>query len=379
MTATNYRLGRRKDGYWQKRIDGKLHYFGPKGISETKAVEQLIAFLRDRNSAVVVAPVADITVKEVADRFAFARQPEVAYSTWRQYDDAIKHFVRIVGRDTPVANLTAERFKAVRNFWRQKYGVHRQGSYVQTIRTMMKWAVDNLLIDKAPHFGPEFRKPKQTEVRKSRQVLNERRGQRKFTDAELRKIMRVVKFPVRAFVLLGMNAGMYSADISALKWSELHRRGKAWTVERERGKTGIPQRFVLWPETLTEIRKSRRLMGLDRVFTTLHGNEWNDLRGRDAIGREFDRVLTRLKIKREGVGFGSFRHTYISAVNDHADRISVSMARGHKVEGIDEHYDFPSVERMQSVANLARKRLLNTSMARASTRPGVSSASRRKR
>jgi integrase len=71
----------------------------------------------------------------------------------------------------------------------------------------------------------------------------------------------------------------------------------------------------------------------------------------DSIKLLFNRLLVRLKIKRHGVGFGKFRHTHTSAAARHSDTNARKVVRGHKIDGIEEHYDLQDLDRLKSVTD----------------------------
>jgi integrase len=161
----------------------------------------------------------------------------------------------------------------------------------------------------------------------------------------LKKILASATGPLRAFVLLALNCGMYAADIAQLRHHDLRREGRHLVIDDDRGKTGIVRRAILWPETVKAIEGLRR--GEDLLFVTAHGNPW--VNGEtDSIGLLFRRLLDELGVKRAGVGFGSLKHTHVSAVGGHPDLNAARLVRGHKFSGIEAHYDFPDLETDQS-------------------------------
>ena len=362
------RLGRRADGMWQKRIDKQLHYFG-KG-TQADALRLLAAFISERNRAEKYEASDDVTVAWVANHFRAARKDNIGPKTLKDYDRAIKDFVALVGRDTLVSNLTADDFDKLRLQWSAKFGVYRQRNNIGAIRTMFRWGVDNLIVRAMPRFGASFRGPKKSEFHSSRRRRTDKRGERKFSTAEMSKFLHRLDRPAVTHVLLALNGGMYSADISDLQWEEVKRRDGQWIIDRRRGKTGVDHRFVLWPETVAALGKT----GTGRVFKTSRGGALNTRHGTDMVHLNFARVLIDLGVKRR-LGFGSFKHTHISAVNAHPDNVAVRLTRGHEIRDIDQHYDFPSIERLKKVSDFAREQLLlKTLGARLRTFAGALSA-----
>jgi hypothetical protein len=155
-----------------------------------------------------------------------------------------------------------------------------------------------------------------------------------------------------------------------------------WLIDTDRTKTEVRRKFILWPETVLLVDEFRRKRTgvADRIFMTAHGRPWvrekvHRAKGLiakstyiDSINMLFGRVLRSHKIKRRGMGFGALRHTHISAVGDHPDRNAARLVRGHKIEGIESHYDFPSIKRIKAVTDLARRRLLPATISRPAER-----------
>jgi integrase len=358
MRTITLNLNRRKDGLFQKKIDGQLHYFGRANGSESQARKELIEFLRLRENGVPQVARADVPLHEIANRYAADVKQRVQPATFDDYDAAIKSFVSILGRDTCDTQLTASHFGKVRDAWDERFGSVRLGNQIQAIRTMFRWAVDNLIIERIPAYGNRFDKPTATEQRIEARATVDRRGHRKFSAGDIAKILAAAKGDLKTFVLLALNGGMYSVDISDLAWEHIKNEGNLWIVDRLRAKTKIPQRFPMWPEVAKRFATMHRSTG--RIFSTVHGNAWNNRRHKDSIALTFRRLVQALGIHRKGVGFGSFRHTHVSAVGDHSDGVAARVVRGHLVEGVVKHYDIPENKRLKSVTDLARRRLLNT-------------------
>jgi integrase len=355
-------LTKRKDGMYCKYIDGKMHYFGEVGCTEADATKELLDFLRFRANG-VPQPEAreDVPLHEIANRFLADARGRVQPATYADYKAALKSFAEILGRDVLNSQLTAAQFHTVRVAWSKRFGAVRLGNQIQSVRTMFQWAVYNLIIDRVPMYGNRFDKPSATERRVEEQAKIEERGHRKFSTDEIDLMLRAAAEPLRTFILLGLNAGMYSVDISDLQWEEIKRDGELWIVDRIRVKTQIPQRFPMWPEVA--IRFAAMARGHGRIFSTSHSNAWNNREKHvDSIALVFRRLQKRIGIRRDGVGFGSLRHTHISAINDHPHRTAAEIVRGHVLTTIVKHYDIPAIDKLKSITDLARERLISPAL-----------------
>lgn len=371
------KLARRSDGSYCKWINNKMYYFGRAGGTHDEAERELIEFIRQRHQGEMPVKFRpQMTVAELASRYAEDREPKVGRTTWFQYFLAIRDFVGIVGRDTPIGALNASHFEAVARNWRERYRGNPFNNRVQYVRTMFKWAEDRLIIERVPRYGPAFKKMSAAAVRETQRNADER----PFTGEEIDKILAAASPKIRLFFLLGLNGGMYSADIASLKWGDIRHEAGVLLIDNRRIKKGVRRRVPLWPEVARDIERMTRGGANDLVFTTSHGNPWHNRAGTDSIGLMFRRLADKLGIRREGVGFGSVRHTHISAVGDNSDEGAKSYVVGHLIQGIKRHYDRPSVERCKVVTDLARARLLfrNASALAAILRRKVGSSRTRK-
>lgn len=378
------KLTARSDGRFAKRINGRYEVFGKDGDIEL-ARRELLEFLRLRSDAPipVVESQPPATVASVVNPFLLAMQARVkdgslSGGTFADYKSACEAFSAAIGRNALISRLSPLEFATVRLGWSGKLGAWALDRNVQAIRTMFNWGIKHRLIREQPFYGDAFAKSPTMQKRKLRRQRSVEGREHKFTRGELSAILKSkdLKGQLRCFVLLGINAGCYAKDCSDLVWSDLKQEGRLWIIDTDRHKTAVRRRFILWPE-LVEAIDARRKVAIkrkqfapdQRIFLTLHGKPWHrenhywedsKLNGSgevNSIAMMFNRLLTSLKIKRSGVGFGAFRHTHISAIGDHPDRNAAKLIRAHKFESIDEHYDFPANDRLKSVTDLARKRL----------------------
>ena len=358
MRRLTLKLTPRADGRFCKRIGGKLFIWPTEDAARAEIIElarrQHLGVADDAVPAVPVDP----PLRVIANLFRAARKSSVKPGTWQDYEIAIDQFLESAGKHRTASVLRPEDFAKVRNRWSSVLGPWKLDNRVQSVRTMFRWAHGVArLIDREPWYGDAFRKTSAADKRKVQREKVAEHGERKFTETELRKILKAVKGPLRAFVLLGLNGGMYAADIAQLVPADVRREGKLWLIDTDRQKTYVRRKFVLWPETIKAMEKCRK--GTETYFVTVHGNPWVQDHA-DSIGMLFNRLLKDLGIKRGGVGFGSLRHTHVSAIGNPADRNAASIVRGHKIAGITEHYDFPDVKRLKAITDLARRRLLTS-------------------
>lgn len=384
------------DGRWCKRVRGVLHHFGRAGGSRDGALAEWLRvkddLLAGRAVARQPARPSVLTVKLVGDTFLSAwtakvRDGRMKGATFDDYLRAIDDFSAVVGAGRDPSDLRPEDFGRARRAWSDRMGPWALDRNVQAVRTMFRWAVDVArLLDRAPWYGDQFGKSTEGDKRLAGRAKARTRGDRRFTVEELATILAEAGTPLKAMVLLGLNGGMYATDIARLRRSDLKQEGRLLVVDFDRTKTGgVWWKFPLWPETREAIdaalalaRKARDPADADLVFLTVRGNPWyrENVRGEGAIeavsethgiGQEFDRILDAEreggKLRRAGVGFGSLRHTHVTAVGGHPDTRAARRVRGHKVTGVERHYDAVPLERLRVITDLVRSHLLLPALA----------------
>lgn len=389
------RLTPEKDGRFCKRVRGVLYHFGRDHDHDLalrewlKAKPLLLAGKRleraaERPVLMTVNYVKEHFLKNCGDR---VKDKTLRGGTFDDYDRAADEFAAHVGGGRDPDDLAPDDFASIRAAWAARMGPWSLDRHVQAVRTMFNHALTYRLIARAPFYGNSFHKSSEADKRAAGREREKTGGARIFSDEELIKILAAAAGNLRAMILLGLNAGMYAADISLLTWSSIRREGGQRIIDFDRRKTGgVHWKFPLWPETVAALAQVRRIQRrrkkfreprvaahADLIFRTLHGRPYhreNTLvaeSGRvsksiaiDTIGQEFRKLLERLKIKRAGVSFGALRHTHITAVGDHVDERAARRVRGHKVKGIEKHYDKIPIERLKQVTDLARQRLLRS-------------------
>jgi hypothetical protein len=370
MRKLTLTVTRRKDGRVCKKIDGEMVYWPDEKTARAELIE--LAKRRDAGHAgrPAAAQITDPPLRTIGNLYRTAKRAAVKPGTWHDYEEAIDSFFRHVGKFKRPSDLRPDDFGAVRDAWAREVGPWRIDNRVQAVRTMFRWAHRVArLITSEPWYGDRFSKTSAAEKRRTRTA------DRIFTRDELRKILNAATGPLRTFTLLALNGGMYAADIAQIHKMDLKRVGAQWLIDNEREKTGIRRKTPLWPETVRAVAKTRDRGEHPLLFLTMFGNPWVRP-GIDSIVMRYTDFLTVLGIKRPRLNFGAFKHTHVSAVGDSGDPVAARLVRGHKVVGIESHYDFPNLKRLKRITDLARQRLF-TSVVRQRSSPPSSRARRR--
>ena len=395
-------------GYWQKKIKGKICYFGRWGRvvngSMTRiqddgcwqaALEEYELKREDLYAGRTPRVPSDgLTVKDLCNRFLTAKTQKVnsgelsprGFAEYRQTTD---RFIAMFGKDRLVDDLASEDFERLRADIAKVWGPVRLGNEIQRVRTVFKYGYEAGLIDKPMRFGSEFKKPSKSVLRKHRAT----NGHRLFTADEIRGLLAAASPQLKAMILLGVNCGFGNADVATLPESAIH---GGW-IDFPRPKTGIARRCPLWPETVEAMKaverpaaKSPADAGL--VFITKYGHRWVRTQGEkqtpiDSVLLEFGKLLKRPqcptcgalqtgaepekckackwqpsgkqtwgKMHRDGLGFYALRHTFRTIADATKDFPAVRLVMGHADSSIDAVYrEGIDDDRLQAVAEYVRK------------------------
>ncbi len=355
----DFPLGSSTNGYWQKRIRGKLIYFGRwgkvvdgkmerlPGDGWKEALDKYKAQADDLHAGRTPRTESPdgLTVKDLCNRFLTAKKykldtDELSPRMFAEYKQTAERLAAQFGKDRLVDDLASDDFEALRAAITKVWGPVRLGNEIQRVRTIFKYGFEAGLIDKPVRFGPEFKKPAKKVLRKHRADG----GKRLFTAAEVRALLDAASPQVRAMILLGINAGFGNADCGTLTQAAL-KLDAGW-VDYPRPKTGIERRASLWIETVAALRTAiaqrpqpKDAADADLVFVTKYGRPWSSDGTSDAVTQEFGKLLRMLKINgRRGLGFYSLRHSFRTIADATRDFPAVRLVMGHADSSIDDAY-----------------------------------------
>lgn len=386
-------LGPGPSGHWQKRIKKRLCYFGawgrrvngkleilPNGGEWEKALALYKARAEDlyagrvpqtRESNNAASNNDELTLKELCNAFLTAKLKRVGLKvrgiTQRTFselrhatDTLIAHF----GGEKRIADIRPEDWSNFSVDLSKKWGPVRVGTVIVRIKSVFNWGTKNGRIEKRVIFGDDFDKPSADELQKEKN----RRPKKLFSAAEIYSLLNGASPQLRAMILLGINAALGNNDLAGLPISSLD-LDDGW-VKYPRPKTGAPRRCKLWPETVAALREvianrsePKDEADSDIVFLTSFGVRWVRMKLKeeidgipfytaiDGIVPEFTKLLKRLDIKRDGVGFYSLRHTFRTRVDSCLDHTAIRFVMGHKEKKIDGTYiEDVEDERLQAVS-----------------------------
>ncbi len=365
-------------GRWAKKVRQKLVYFG-KTEGDEKGQAALARWLDQKDDLLAGrkprAKGGELTVGDLCNVFLTSKSRlvqsgELSQRSLRQYHDTCALIVAHFGRNRVVTDLTAADFEELRAGFAKGRGPVALGNLITVARMLFKYGWDQGIVDHPPRYGQSFNKPS----RKTLRVARAAKGLRMFEAAELRKILEAAGTPMRAFVLLGLNCGYGATDIANLSLTAIDLSG-GW-IDYPRPKTGIPRRCPLWHESTAAVEAAIAMRPEPKdpederlAFLTAYGRRWvrtnrvtdHGATPDDAIGKEFIKLLTTLKLKRSGLGFYALRHTFRTVADECGDQTATNFIMGHHDASMAAMYrERISDERLRAVVEHVRKWLFGS-------------------
>ncbi len=377
----DYPLGPHPSGQWQKKIRGKIHYFGRWGRRRNGKMERLPgdgwkealelykaqaddlhAGRKPRSLSQDGLTLADLCNKFLTAKLRKVESGELAQRSFSEYRQTTDRLVAFFDQLRLVEDLGADDFENLRADIAKTCGPVRLGNEITRVKSVFKYAADNKLIDQPVTFGSEFRKPSKSVMRRHRAASDKKL----FEAAEIRALLNEAGPTMKAAILLGVNAGAGNTDVSNLEFGHLDLEG-GW-LNYARGKTGITRRVPLWPETVEALQatiaeRSQPKNEADKNIVLLSARRERLVRiteksRTDGVSGGFGKLLRKLKINgRNGLGFYSLRHTFATIGLQTGDRDAVKALMGHCENDMISHYDEtgPSDARKQVVTNHVRQ------------------------
>jgi integrase len=375
---SEYPLSPHPSGKWQKKIRGKVHYFGNwakrvngqlvrvKGDGWREALELYKAQADDLHAGRTPRVERDgLTVAQLCNRFLTAKYRKLQakglglrmFAEYRQTTDTV---IAAFGKDRFVEDLAADDFERLRADMAERWGPVRLGNAITKVKSVFKYGVDNGILEKAIRYGSEFKKPDKAVLRRHKA----QNGEKMLEADEVRRLIDEADLQLKAMVLLGVNAGFGNHDVATLPLGALDFDGGF--VSFPRPKTGIPRRCPLWPETLTALRaalaerpKARDKADVNLVFLQRSGRRWvreTEKSRTDNVSVQFFKLLEKLGIHRVGIGFYVLRHTFRTVADAACDPVAIDLIMGHSDPSMGGHYrERIDDSRLQAVTDHVRR------------------------
>ncbi|HTQ37852.1 MAG TPA: tyrosine-type recombinase/integrase [Pirellulales bacterium] len=329
------------NGFWARKVRGKRVYFG-KVADDPNGEAALQSWLDKKDYLLAGRTPRDtgdgLTIRELCNRFLTVKKSavstlEITQRHFKELHNACglicSHFdKRGLGR--LVDDLASDDFESLRASLSKNRGAWALSGLIQKIRSVFKYGYEAGLIDKPVRYGPNFKRPKRAAFRRER----EEKPLRLFSADELRTIIDAAEQPLKAMILLGINAAYGNSDCGKLRFRNIDLLN-GW-ARYNRPKTGAERRCPLWKETQAALQeaidgrpepKDEALR--DYVFLTKYGQPWAKDTMANPVSAEFRKLLDSLGLKREGLSFYTIRHTFATEASNCLDQVAVNLIMGH--------------------------------------------------
>lgn len=360
------------NGYWQKKILGRPHYFGRWGKVVDGKLQRIEGDTWQAALELYKAQVDDLmagrkprvkddrlTVGELRGRFLTAKSRaldagEITARTYAEYRATADRLLTLFGDKRPVDDLASDDFEELRANIAKQWGPVRLANEITRVKSVFRYAYLAGLTSQPVRYGPEFKKPSKAVLRKHRA----KNGERMLEAHELRRVLdalegkevltgrtdhetgKPIKVQVkanptlRAMVLLGVNCGFNNKDCADLPLDALDLDG-GW-INFPRPKTGIARRCPLWAETVAAIRAAiehrhqpKQEAAEKLVFTTTRGRPWLVRGIANPISVAARDLFKTVGVHREKIGFATLRHVFRTIADGSRDQVAVNSIMGH--------------------------------------------------
>ncbi|MSU78928.1 MAG: hypothetical protein EXS16_12640 [Gemmataceae bacterium] len=345
-------------GAWQKKIRGKLHYFGKWAHRVSGKLEQLPGDSWWQGALTLYKVQADdlhagrtpriqsddLTVADLCNRFLTAKQRkleahEIGSRMFSEYKATTDRLVRTFGAKRRVDDLASDDFESLRADLAKQFGPVRLGNEISRLKSVFKYANDNGLLERPMRFGSEFKKPGKSVLRKHK-VDN---GGNMMEADEIRKLLDAADPTTKAMILLGVNCGFGPTDCATLPLDALN-LDTGW-IEYARPKTGIARRCPLWPETVQALKDALAVRPTPKqeadaklVFISARGNRFISGNAAHPVTVVIVHLMKEVKVHREGRGPYTMRHVFRTIADEALDRVAIDLIMGHSDPSMGGHY-----------------------------------------
>jgi len=373
-------LSAHASGAWQKKIRGKIHYFGRWGRVRNGKMERLPDDGWKEALGLYKAQADDLhagrkprqmnqdglTLAGLCNKFLTAKlrrmeTDELSPRTFGEYKQTTDRLIAFFDQIRLVEDFGADDFEQLRSEIAKTCGPVRLGNEITRVKSVFKYAADNKLIDQPVTFGSEFNKPGKAVMRRHKAASDKKL----FTAEEIRNLIEKAPLPMKSAILLGINCGAGNTDVSNLKFGHLD-LDTGW-LDYARGKTGIARRVPLWGETIKALRATiserpepKTKEDANVVLLSVRCERLVRITEKsrtDGVSGGFGKLLRKLKINgRRGLGFYALRSTFATIGLQVGDRDAMKSLMGHAEGDMLATYDQtgPSDERLLAVTDHVR-------------------------
>lgn len=357
----DFPLSPHASGKWQKKIRGRIHYFGRWDDPQGALREYLEA--RDYLHAGIDPPSDEsrLSVNAICSDFIDAqerrvRSGEIGRAYLISLEKTCQRLVDFFPESLDVRSISPADWLRLRNELGEVVGPTTLAYNIQMIRTIFRWASDRDMIPPV-RFGPDFKRPSARTLR----VYRSRHGAKLFTADEIHRMIDQANPTYKAMILLGLNSGFGMADCSRLE--KKHVNFDEELIRFARTKTGIDRTVPLWPETVEAIQRQLKprthLVFVGKTGRPFYATKTGQCR---SIHSAFRNIRKRAGCHRQQAGFYTFRHVFATVGGGCKDQVAVNHIMGHSDASMAAVYrEDVSLDRLKAVTEHVREWFLNKS------------------
>lgn len=371
----DFPLSPHASGAWQKKINGRIYYFGRWGRQvKGKLVrlpgdgwkDALDLFQAQRDDLYAGRTprkkrAGSLQLGDLCNEFFWAKKRkfeagEITKPTFVRYRNTTDLLIAQFGRERQVDDLASDDFAQLRATMAGRWGPFRLSTEIVNVKSIFKFGYESGLIKTVVRYGPEFVRPSASTLRKHKA----KNGKKMFTAEECRKLLDVAPVPLRAMVLLALNAGFGNQDCATLPMEAVDL--DSGFVDYARPKTGVERRCSLWPETVAALKEvieqrpepnEQAAEGL--VFVTPRGKTFITGGIANPISVRIRDLMKKAVIHRKGLGLYTLRHVFRTVADGCRDQPAINHVMGHTDVSMAAQYrEGIEDERLQAVANYVR-------------------------
>jgi integrase len=313
------------NGQWSKKIRGRVYYFGvwsdpQAAYSEYKRQEASL------HLGIEPPPecdtLGDVVKQFLDDKAAMLKAGKIVDSSYKEYVKVCE-VIKTLGDYRPIDSITPIDLKKLNH----KLG---RGKKDQTLSPVthkrlltvarMVFHFANEILDCNVKYRAALKSPEKKLLREAREAA----GEKMFTAAEIRKLIKAADPHMQAVIYLGINCGFGPLDSITLPMDKVV--GGFHNYARK--KTGVKRRCPLWPETQKAIAK------VASDTHVLNGRKWD----RWLIAREFTKLCIQCDVQQ--IGCYSLRRTFETvAKNADVNQSVIDKIMGHERSDMSEVYN----------------------------------------
>ncbi len=325
-------LSKHATGQYYKTIHGHTFYFGSNYHEALARYREegpaLRGSLGHRNQYDPRRPMKDVINLFLDEQKREVKGKQKKFRSYLSDQSRLRVFAKYLGegaqvRDVDTDTLTAWRGQLLEDGYKPKY----INGLLQPVKAVIVWARKKRFVLQVHEGGPDEEDVKWCIVPDVERQT--------FTAEQFRKLVDAATGPLKAMILLGLNAGFGCTDCAEVAWKHFDLDDAF--VSFPRPKTGVARDFTLWPDTVAALRALPVRSDLGPlVFYTGQGHPWvrpnpSGKGMNDEITKAFPKLAKRAGVKLEpGNSFYALRRTAATIAAETGDAFAVMRILGHK-------------------------------------------------